>query len=364
MNKTEQGTGSSALRKFPLRRLFGWLALTGIVALPASHRLNENAPDRDISYEFNLGAVTQSYKTSCEAREKMRDFRILEPANLDTPYYFQTHGSGIALLSPALDEKERAEAEELIGSIPPHIFDLIYSKGGVFVFTRDSLLEAVPQYGENTDSKDLAGNPFADRYIGLYRSSERRMFVTYYIYKEDEESGVPFLTPVVDNKKSTTHHEIGHFMDHMLGEISLSSWLDPTRRLSVYADSYNMSYPRYSDSEEFKTAYYADLDKLAARAPDLDLKRYNHYLPQSHQGVDLQGEHKTMDRARSEAFAELWSEAQGAYDSTPLRSFFPETFRLIERLDKALQSAHEYYGRQCDYRHTKPVVQDYLYPAV
>lgn len=280
-------------------------------------------------------AVADTYALSCAARDARRAGNIRAPTQLSTPSYFRRNGTDLALYSPHLSPASRREAEAVFNSMPRHVMDLFYTLGGVSLFTERSLVEALPDSArEKKDNR----YPYYNVYVGLYRNHEKRAFVTFKIAEIAERNGVPQVTgykPVLDKRTRVFHHEIGHFINDVIGELG-----SPFFEFGAY---------RFSDRAEFIARLRQDLDALAvANRTQAELKWRSYFLPKNHNGVSLFGSKDDLGDIGSEVFAELWAETQG-HGVFNLKSFFPRTYALVEALNEDLKYLHANRGPSCRY---------------
>lgn len=283
-----------------------------------------------LSETFDTASLKQSYALSCEAQKKMRAENI-PPAHFpNRPAGFQNPNNELVIYSPHFTPQQRKLAEKLFASVPSYALPIAFRGGAVYVFTRQSLVEAVP---------DLAVEQewFSD--YGLYMAVEKRLYLPF-------ERGVD-LTLQRDGKYRArtyvasqrepfriTNHETGHLMDAMLGAYS---------RDSVGADGDS----RLSNRADFQIALRQDLQALKKRnLTRVQIQRLGYYLPDKYEGVTYGGSPKSEQRARREIFAELWAETHG-YDSNKLSAAYPSAFQVVKDIAAYLKQQHNNAPHHC-----------------
>jgi len=266
---------------------------------------------------------------------------VREAIPLTTASEFQKKGNGLTIFSPHLSAQERQEAEEVLNSVPPHVMDLFYTLGGVAIFTEYSLVEALPAYAT---AKDEDKYPYYNVYVGLYRGGEKRVFMTFSVANIEERRQGPVITgyrPIHDSKYRVFHHEIGHFIDDVIGEHG-SPFIE-------------FGQIKFSDRQEFVRRITEDLNALAAsNRGQAELSWRSYFLPKEHNGVPLYGQKDNAGDIRGEVFAELWAEVHG-HGVYRLREYFPRTYELVNALNNDLKFlAGNNKSRQCRYEGYTP----------
>lgn len=318
---------------------------TGASVYPAgngSPASTTSVSGESLTSTFNRGAVADTYGQSCFVRDQQRDANVRYPTQFFTPLYFQRHDTRLALYSPHLSPQNRREAEAVLNSIPRHIMDLFYSTGGVALFTERSLVEALPGYASTQENGRY---PYLDVYVGLYRGGERRVFLTFNTAEFRQNGRTLEITgyrPVFDNRYRVFHHEIGHFIDDIIGELGA-----PVLEFGRY---------RFSDRQEYVDRLTQDMnDLIAANRNRGELSWRSYFLPKEYRGVELFGQKDSIDDIRGEVFAELWAEVSG-HGTHNLRSFFPRTYALVYALNEDLKRLHAHRNpAMCRYDGYSPV---------
>ncbi len=263
----------------------------------------------------------------------MRAGNIKTPDRRTSPeFHNSSDARRMVIYSPALSAGERQTARQLVEEIPEYVTDLLYKQGAMLIFTSKSLVEALPKYRDHQD--EHGDFPYHNLYIGLYIGNEKRLFLTFQIASQIEErNGKPVVhgyKPVFGSKMRTLHHEIGHFIDDILGELGAEN----TRS-------------RFTDTDNYLVALRADFDRLAINPPsDAELRRLAYYMPEKHNGTAMQGQKKDWRAARREVFAELWVEAQGDRP-VGLGKHFPNSFKLVQALERQLRYLHKENALDC-----------------
>ena len=142
---------------------------------------------------------------------------------------------------------ESAAVRAALRSVPEALAERVRDFGGRIIFTRSERLEHI----RNLDEHDLL------RAAGVYLPASR----TAYISTDSEAAG------------QTGLHEVGHMLDHALGDLSskrpflkIYELVTANRLLSVYA----RSNPRECFADIFQRYYFSDRrrDNLAAQLPE------------------------------------------------------------------------------------------------
>ncbi len=283
----------------------------------------------NVKNAFNHRAFARQYALSCGQATWQRGLMVVTPHPNRTTFDFRGDGYGLAVFSPHLNDAQKAQAERMIREMPPHIYDIFYNRGGVFVFTKKSLIEALPHMKGTTDHK--ADNPYYSRYIGLYQTNLRRAYITFGVMDVRQQGdGTETLHHrlLFGSQEHTFYHEIGHFMDRKLGRIG--------RPLSSFSPN-----RRFSGSEAFVDAIERDMAAfMEAQRPKWLIDRLSHYLPAHYKGREVGGGHDRLESFQGEVFAELWAELHG-HSRRNLRSHFPHAFAIVQEVDRILQETYE-----------------------
>lgn len=286
-----------------------------------------------INQTFDTRKLTAHYGLACEKQAEVRRLHMPPPHFPNRPVAFKNEKNELVIFSPHLTNAQRDRAERLMESVPDHVLPVAYLGGAVYVFSRRSIVEAVP---------DLAAEEswFGD--FGLYMAVERRLYFPFekgldVTRQSDGQYKAHRYVPSHREPFRIINHETGHLVDHVLGNYSLNSMGDD-------GDS------RLSNRQDFLNALNADLSRVASGKSGLseaEITRLGYYMPREFEGKALGGLHTTEQRARREIFAELWAETQG-YDSHKLSRAYPETFKVIKSIDQFLKAQHLAISARCD----------------
>lgn len=307
------------------------LVLFGLgISAPAQADISQN-----LESSFDMPALSASYALPCDQRARTRATAIPPPHFPGRPAVFSNEAQSLVVYSPYLSPAQRATAERLIASVPAHVLPLAYVQGAVYVFTRRSIVEAVPALA-------VEDSWFGD--FGLYMAVERRLYFSF--EKGDGLTRQPDGTyqaqrfiPSQREPFRIINHETGHLVDSLVGEYSRHSRGDD-------GDS------RLSNRVDFITALRSDFARLAAGQSSLSqtrIKRLGYYMPRHFEGVAFGGLHLSEQRARREIFAELWAEAQG-YDSNKISRAYPDAFTMVKAINQFLKTQYEAGAGLCEVR--------------
>ncbi|MCB9991129.1 MAG: hypothetical protein H6867_07085 [Rhodospirillales bacterium] len=319
--------------------------------------------DTDLSALFNRQAVAETYAISCDMRDFVREASYRTPSRRYTSDDFRGGSANItAIYSPHLSAEDRLKAEQFLDTIPGHVGDLFYKQGGVFVFTSQSLAEALPGYA---DHKDKHGNyPYQNNYVGLYRGNEKRVFVTFglaNIEKTDDGFEIKGYRPYGGNKIGVFHHELGHYIDDMLGGLGRKERTSDPNDILQHLQAHRHD-DRFTDTAAFREALEADFEELVKKPhADYALKFRSYFLPDSYKGTKLYGQKDSWDDTGSEVFAELWSEVHG-YGTYDLAYYFPRTYQIVKDVDRELRQIYEQNKRECEQQFFSPDFRFALQP--
>lgn len=294
---------------------------------------------------FNTAALIQDTTQSCYAKENMRADNVRRHVFNSTPDAFKKKGNDLVILSPKLSDSQRREAQRLVADIPDHLQDLFYMHGGVWVFTRDSLVEALPVFGQDRYEDENGINPFYESYSGLYIDNERRLYMPFNIgdVRERTVNGETFKDiryyPLRTNKYRTLHHEYGHFLDSILGQ----EYVEREHRGRTH---------HFVETDAFKEAFDKDMKALhdKIRRGQINTSSYSYFLPATYDGEAYGGEHTNLIRAKKELLAGVWAELMGEWSrSTNMEGNFPTVYALLEYANQTIKDNYEQRANQCDY---------------
>jgi hypothetical protein len=283
---------------------------------------------QEVAASFNTAALDANYP-SCALRQQLRRQNMRAPFTPGSPAYFLPRATEFVILSEKLTQAERAKARELFGVVPQHVKDLAYSQGAIYMMPRHGIAEPVPA---------LADDPGYYNDLGLYIALERRAYIPFENARlgrrADGTLRALAWTPTARDQKRMINHESGHMMDDLLGQYSV---MDAT---GANGDK------RLTNRADFLAAYASDLAALKRRHRDFGWRGY--YFPKSYNGKAIGGAQEDEQRARREAFAELWAEAQG-YSETGLSRFYPAAFAVVKGYSDFLKAEGRRQEAQCRY---------------
>lgn len=288
------------------------------------------AAGQDITSTFNTAKLRQDYSLSCSAQQKLRQSNMPPPHFEGRPAGFANKDHSLKIYSPHFTPEQRALAEKLFASVPAYALPLAYRGGAVYVFTRRSIVEAVPALAVEPDW-------FSD--YGLYMAVEKRLYLPFErgVNVTRQPGGLyaaQYYVPSQREPFRIVNHETGHLMDAMLGAYSLDSTGED-------GDS------RLSNRRDYHEALRADLiDLLKRRMSRAQIQRLGYYLPYKYDGMVFGGMQKSEQRVRREIFAELWAETHG-YDSNKLSAAYPRTFKVVREIAGFLKNQHEQTPHYC-----------------
>ena len=324
-------------------------AVALVVALPVNESNSYDTPPeptptteeaQGLSAIFNSRSLENNYGRSCQDISAMRDAQVEPPSQASTPDAFRQRLARTTYYSPHLTTEHRTEAQTISMDLDDYQESLLFMHGGSWVFTEHSLVEALPDYDDvvKTDpvTGDITSYPYYEDYVGLYRSHERRLYVTFGIgdVSTTQENGtliksVAFREPA-GTAISTADHEYGHFLDHIIG--------------TYYLQGSEADTPRFSSTDLFTQAYLADVAHIMVGG--YATSDISYYLPAHFADEVLGGDHEDINRARQEAFAELWSEVTGSGDND-IQNRFPQSYALTQEINEIMQNAYEQNGTKC-----------------
>lgn len=288
------------------------------------------AQAHDMADTFDEHKLQAAYALSCPAQKAMRLENIPPPHFAGRPQAFANPDHDLVIYSPYFTAQQRKLAEKLFASVPPYAQAIAYRGGAVYVFTRRSLVEAVPGLA-------VEDSWFAD--YGLYMAVEKRLYMPFEkgVHIRKTAGGTYAARAYVPSQREPfriVNHETGHLVDALLGVYSLDGiGADGEARLSNRAD--------------FQQALRHDLSALLKRNMDAaQTQRLGYYLPSTYEGMTLGGAQKSEQRVRREIFAELWAEAHG-YDSNKLSAAYPRTFQIVRKVMEFLRDQHAHALHIC-----------------
>lgn len=256
--------------------------------------------------------------------------------NMPPPFFkgrppsFANPDNGLVIYSPYFTPRQRDLAGKLFASVPPYVLPIAYRGGAVYVFTRRSLVEAVPGLA-------VEDGWFED--YGLYMAVEKRLFIPFEkgVNVRRQRNGnyaAQYYTPSQREPFRIVHHETGHMVDALLGAYSLDS-----------ADGTGES--RLSNRADFQQALRHDLEAIQKNnLSSAETRRLGYYLPYQYEDMTFGGMQKDEQRARREIFAELWAQTQG-YDSHRLSETYPRAYHIVEKIMIFLRDQHKYAPHIC-----------------
>jgi len=278
--------------------------------------------------QFNRQAVTEIYGSTCAEREADRKRNIRPSSARRTAPEFRRGGSDLVIFSRELTAEHKNAAQDAVNSLPRHVMDLFYPLGGVAIFTEKTLTEALTGYRNQRVAGRFA---YLTDYVGLYLPDERRVLTTFNMAEAEDKNkdGVAEIkryTEVTHSRMRNFHHEVGHFIDYMVGGSE-----------------------RISNSAEFTRRITLDLNRLVESRPSSsEIGHLSYFLPRNHNGAALYGSKPSVQSIRKEVFAELWAEVQG-HGLTNIEKVFPHSFAFVQALNQDLKRLHDQKGRHCSY---------------
>lgn len=288
------------------------------------------APPRDLAGTFNMPALQAAYALSCDAQAHMRLKNIPPPHFEGRPREFANPENALVVYSPHFTPRQRQLAEKIFASVPSYALPIARRGGAVYVFTRRSLVEAVPGLA-------VEDSWFED--YGLYMAVEKRLYIPFekgvnIRRQADGTYAAGHYVPSQREPFRIVNHETGHLIDALLGVYSLES-----------ANAEGES--RLSNRADFQQALRHDLGALLKRKLSAaQTQRLGYYLPSTYEGMTLGGAQGSEQRLRREVFAELWAETQG-YDSNRLSNAYPRTFQVVRKIMEFLKAQHEQAPHIC-----------------
>jgi len=271
----------------------------------------------EIAATFDMKELSRSYALSCGEQAAVRHAHIPPPHFPGRPEKFLNNSESLVIYSPYLTAQEHRAAQRIFASVPKYALPIAWRGGAVYVFTRRSIVEAVPALA-------VEDNWFED--FGLYMAVERRLYLPFekgedVVRKPDGTYAAQRFVPSQREPFRIINHETGHMIDSMLGEYSLNS---------VGEDGES----RLSNRPDFLAAMRSDLARLASAHRPLSIekiRKLGYYMPREFNGVELGGIQPTEQRARREVFAELWAEVHG-HNSNKLYRAYPDTFKVVKTI--------------------------------
>jgi len=288
------------------------------------------APARaEVSATLDMNALSRGYQMACEGQAAMRHENILPPEFPGRPREFNNDKEALVIYSPHLTAEQRKKAEKLFASVPTYALPVIWRGGGVYVFTRRAIVEAVPALA-------VERGWFNDH--GLYLDSERRLYIPFEKGEALQRKGGKYVArrfvPSEREPFRIINHETGHMIDSMLGAFSLNSKGEDGKT-------------RLTNSPGFLAAFNADLSRLASKKRQISIekiRKLGYYMPHSYKGVRLGIQ--PDQRARREVFAELWAEVHG-HGKSELRIAYPDTFQMVKAIVNFLQEQDKAAPARC-----------------
>ncbi len=283
-----------------------------------------------IAGTFNTASLEQDYALSCAGQASMRKANMPPPHFEGRPQAFANPDQGLMIYSPHFSPQQRALAEKLFASVPAYALPIAYRGGAVYVFTRRSIVEAVPALAVEEEW-------FSD--YGLYMAVEKRLYLPFErgVNLARQHNGLYTASHYVPSQREPyriVNHETGHLMDALLGGYSLDS---------VGADGDS----RLSNRKDYQEALRQDLTALSKQNMSrVQIQRLGYYLPYQYEGMIFGGMQKSEQRVRREIFAELWAQTHG-YDSNNLSAVYPRTFHVVQKIAAFLKQQHEKAPHHC-----------------
>lgn len=323
-------TGVASLKLFSMA---GFKYLLAVFALPLFLLTMSGPAQADMNQTFDMKGLSEGYALPCDKQASLRVSYIPPAYFPGRPSEFTNDSRALVVYSPHLTKSQRKTAERLMASVPAHVLPIAYLRGAVYVFTRRSIVEAVPALA-------VEDSWFGD--FGLYMAVERRLYFSFekgegITAQPDGTYKARRFVPSQREPFRIINHETGHLVDSLVGEYSLQSKGDD-------GDS------RLSNRKDFLAALKSDLARLVSENNPLskaEIARLGYYMPREFEDTALGGLHPTEQRARREIFAELWAEAQG-YDSNKISRAYPDTFKVVKTINQFLKTQYEKTPAHCE----------------
>lgn len=287
-----------------------------------------------ITNSFNSQALADTYAQSCAQKMVSRADRTPDAADHKAPAYFQKSDGKWTYYSPFLTPQNREEAQNMVRQVPPHLKNIIFSEGSSFVFTRRSVVEAMPSL--------LSQNPvYWTEASAMYYAPDKRMTVTFAkaigglspqtnefeVFKYEEKNGRP---------ENSLYHEMGHMVDDIAGDYSNAN--DPETRIT---STPSMIAAYEQDVRHFKNLWRGN-------APPEVIRDVSYLLPATYNSAPIGGDHKDMETARREAFAESFAQIHG-HNKRNARLYLPRTYKYAKSVDTMLRRQYRQSGIDCQF---------------
>ncbi|MEZ0259750.1 MAG: hypothetical protein ACAH80_01995 [Alphaproteobacteria bacterium] len=291
------------------------------------------APARaDMAASFDMEELTRGYALPCDAQRAERRRNIQPPYFPGRPDSFKNDMAALVIYSPHLTAEQRQKAEQLFAGVPSYALPLVWRGGGVYVFTRRGIVEAVPALAVESEW-------FGD--LGLYMEVDRRLYLPFekgvgLKRQRNGDFAAERWVPTDRDQPRAINHETGHIIDAMLGRYS---------RGSRAADGRT----RLSNRSDYMDAFNSDLARLTSQRRPIPIERIRklgYYMPRSYKGFRLGIQED--QRARREVFAELWAEAHG-HDKNKLSAAYPDTFKVVKALAEFLKTQDAVAPVKCEF---------------
>lgn len=285
-----------------------------------------------ITNNFNSEALADTYAQSCSQKVTARKANAPAAADPKAPEYFRKSDGQWTYYSPFLTPQNREDAENTVRQIPPHLTNLIYSEGSSVLFTRRSVVEAMPSL--------LSQNPvYWTEASAMYYSPDKRMTVTFAkaIGRTSPQTGefdVFKYQERNDRPEHSLYHEMGHMVDDITGDYANAN--DPETRITA-TPSMIAAYEQ--DLRHFKNLWRGN-------APPEVMRDVSYLLPATYNSAPIGGDHKKLETARREAFAEAFAQVHGQ-NKRNARLYLPRTYKYVENLDATLRRQHQKTGVNC-----------------
>jgi hypothetical protein len=277
---------------------------------------------------FNVAALERNFPGTCDARTDLRRQNMRAPFLPGTPGYFLPRGTEFVLESELLTRSEKDKAKLLFSVVPQHVKDLAYSQGAIYMMPRHGIAEPVP---------GLADDPGYYNDLGLYIALERRAYIPFenatVTQGKDGKITARNWRPTERDQTRMINHESGHMIDDLLGQYSNDA-------TGANGDK------RLTNRPDFLAAFEADLRRIKRNHIDYGWRGY--YFPKEYKGIKVGGMQEDEQRARREAFAEMWAEAQG-YSDHNMSRYYPATFRIVKSYSDFLKAEARKQQAQCRY---------------
>jgi hypothetical protein len=312
-----------------MKRLLTAFSVAVLMTTSCAMAISAPKTPAQMAATFNVAALDANFP-ACDARQELRRHNMRATFVPGTPDYFLPRGTQFAIDSPLFTRGQHNKSRALFNAVPQHVKDLAYSQGAIYMFPRHGIVEAVPALRDGDDATGYYND------LGLYIALDRRAYIPFETADiGTAQDGKPYAKSWAPSERDQAHminHESGHMMDDLLGQYSHDA-------TGSNGDK------RLTNRPDYLAAFGADLRELKRRGTSFGWRGY--YFPEAYNGVYIGGAQKDEQRARREAFAEMWAEAQGS-NLYNLSRFYPRTFQVIKAYSAFLKAETQKHAK-CRY---------------